>query len=147
MIYLSVGMILYYLSIKEKYRTLSDSKKLDSIRLRILIILLIIEFLAISLAPSMNTISTILSILAIPSLITIIWLYYFAYKNKRLVQVHPLIISIGFFTYLISLVSRSIFQQILDPTIFALLSESFETSCLLVIFVGLVVKVNYFNND
>jgi hypothetical protein len=143
MIYLSVGMILYYLSLKERFNAYSESTRLDKARQKILLVIIAIEAALISFAPTFSAITTILPILVLPALITIVWLFAFAYKNKRLSQVHPLIIAIGFLIYLTATISRPIAQRALNDVMYALFSETFEVICFLIIFIGLVVRVNY----
>jgi len=143
MLYLSIGMLLYYLSLKEKYKGYSDNTKLDKTRVRILIVVIFVEILAVALAPDYSTIVTILPLMVIPSLIMIVWLFVFAYKNKRLSQVHPLIIAIGFLIYLFSTIARPILQKSLDIATYVIVSESFEIFCFTIIFIGLLVNVKY----
>jgi hypothetical protein len=143
MIYLSVGMILYYLSLKERFNVYSDSARLDKARQKILVIVILVELIAISIAPNYSTIISILPLLVLPSLLIIVWLFAFAYKNKRLSQVHPLIIAVGFGIYLISQISRPIAQKVFSAAIYAIFSESIELIIYMFIFVGLILKVNY----
>ena len=143
MIYLSVGMILYYLSLKTRFSELDKNERRDEVRIRVLIVIIIIEVLAISLAPNYSTILVILPILVIPSLITIIWLFAFAYKNKRLSQVKPLIIAIGFGLFLATQISRPMAQKVFDAATYAVFSETLEMMVFILIFIGLILKTNY----
>ncbi len=144
MIYLSVGMILYYLSLKDKFSAYSDETRLDKARQKILLVILIIEVTAIMFAPTYASILTILPLLVLPSIITIVWLFAFAYKNQRLTQVHPLIIAVGFGIFLISQISRPIAQRVFgDSATWIIFSETFEIIVFMIIFTGLLLKVKY----
>jgi len=143
MIYLSVGMILYYLSLKERFNGYGDNENLDKARQKILIIIIIIEILAISLTPNYDTLLIILPLLVLPSLITIVWLFAFAYKNKRLSQVHPLIIAVGFGIFLTTQISRPLAKKVFDTATYAIFSETIEMIIFIFIFIGLLLKANY----
>lgn len=146
MLYLSVGMALYYLSMKEKYQRYSDNTILNRTRARILIMVIVIDVLAISLSPDYSILISLLPFLVIPALLMIVWLFAFAYRNQRLSQVHPLIIAIGFTIYLFSTVTRSILQKSLDLVTSTLISETIEIICFIIIFIGLLVSVQYKEN-
>ena len=109
MIYLSIGMFLYNLSLKEKHEKLRVEKHRDKVRIRIIILIVLIEMIAITMAPNTTIIGILLPIFVIPSLIIIVWLFQFAYRNKRLSQVNPLILTIGFGLYLVSQLTRMAF--------------------------------------
>jgi len=144
MMYLSIGMILYYLSLKDKYKIYKDEKTRDNTRKIILGIITIIEILAVILIPDVKTVGILLPCLVLPSLITIVWLFAFAYRRKRLSQVHPLILAIGFGIYLISNISRPLAQAFFGETpAYAIFSEIVDLLIFLVIFTGLILKVKY----
>ncbi len=144
MYYLSIGMILFFLSLYEKYKKLDDKKVSNQIQLITLsiIILLISALIIIFLDDETNKI--ILPAIVIPSFLTIVLIFYFAYKNKRLSQVNPLILAIGFSAYLISQIIRPIFQIIFGNEVpFIFFSELLDLIIYFVIFIGLIKKIEY----
>jgi hypothetical protein len=143
MLYLSIGMILFYLSLNEKYKKLRDNKEIEKIRNIAIMIIIIIESSAIIFAPRYEFIVTITPLLVIPSLIMIIWMFLFANRNEKLSNVNTLIIATGFILYLFSTIFRSVGQNYIVYEIYFALSELFETLSFLVIFTGILKKSNY----
>ena len=100
MIYLSFEMIFFSISLKPRFSKYSNEKVRNKISLRLIIIILIIESIFGIIAPNSTILSIYYPIIVIPSLLTIVWLFYFAHKNKRLSQVNTLILTISFGFYL-----------------------------------------------
>ncbi len=143
-LYLAVGMILYYLSLKDRFEKYKDEKALDKARNKILIIILALEIIAVILSQTYSTILFLLPLIVVPSVLVLIWLFAFAYKNQRLSQVHPLILAIGFGTLLASQISRPMAQRLItDIAMYATFSEMFELIVFIIIFIGLLMKANY----
>ncbi len=144
MIYLSIGMILFSLSLKEKNRSLRDEKRLNAVRVRIIILIIISELTAILIINSISIISILYPIVVIPSLITIVWLFNFAYRNKRLSQVNASILWIGFTAYLVSQIVRPLVQFIIgESALFLIIAETLDLSIFVVIFIGFYKRANY----
>lgn len=144
MIYLSIGMFLYNLSLKEKHEKLRVEKHRDKVRIRILILIVLIEMIAIIMAPNTTIIGILLPIFVIPSLIIIVWLFQFAYRNKRLSQVNPLILTFGFSAYLISQIIRPLLQNLLGAgTTYIIIAEIIDLIIFIIIFIGFYLKANY----
>jgi len=77
----------------------------------------------------------------------ITWLFIFVYKQKRLSQVHALILAIGFLTFMISQIAYTIMLNSLGFTASTvLISDLFVISSLIIIFIGLIKKPNYKKN-
>lgn len=147
MIYLSIGMILYYLSLKDRYQRYKDEKIRDKTRIKILIFIVFIEIIGVILSSDITILGLLLPIFVIPSLIIIVWLFTFAYKNQRLSQVHPLILAIAFGIYLISNMSRPLSKNFLGETAaWVIFSEIIDLLIFLIIFSGLILKVKYKTN-
>ncbi len=147
MIYLSIGMILYSLSLKEKYEKYINEKRRNKDTFIILFIIVIIEVIAVILTPNRTIIGILLPCIVIPSFITIIWLFAFAYKNKRLSQVNPLILTLGFGVYLISQIIRPLLQNILgEATSYIIIAETIDLFIFIIIFIGFYKKANYSSN-
>jgi len=144
MIYLSIGMILYYLSLKERYKKYGNKQLRKEATLKILTIIIALEAVAIILAPNTTVIGILLPCFVLPSLATIVWLFAFAYKNQRLSQVHPLIIAIGFGAFLVSNILRPVAQNVLgESATYVITVEIVDILIFIIIFAGLIVKVNY----
>jgi len=144
MIYISIGMILFSLSLKDKNKSLRDENHQSKIRLRIILVILLSEIIAITLVTNISIISILYPIVVIPSLVTIVWLFNFAYRNKRLAQVNNLILWIGFAAYLISQIVRPLAQFIIgESPIFLIFAEALDLSIFIAIFIGFYKKSNY----
>ncbi|MHA2128607.1 MAG: hypothetical protein ACW99L_01415 [Promethearchaeota archaeon] len=144
MIYISIGMILFSFSLKEKKERLHDEKYRDKIRVISILVILLSEILAIALTTSITIISILYPIIVIPSLITIVWLFNFAHRNKRLSQVNTSILWIGFTAYLISQIVRPVIQYIIgESPIFLIFAEALDLCIFGVIFIGFYKKSNY----
>ncbi len=144
MIYLSSEMILFSLSLRNRFKRLSDRKYQNKVRTRVLVVLLLIEAIAGILAPTVRTLSIFYPIIVIPSLITIVWLFRFAYKNKRLSQVNTFILTVGFGMYLISQIIRPLIQFIIgESPLFLIIAESTDLLIFIIIFIGFSKKANY----
>ncbi len=148
MMYLSIGMIIYYLSLKERFKKLRDAKYSNKISGIVLTIIVFIESIAIIIAPNTTIMGILLPCFVVPSVITIVWIFAFAYKNKRLSQAHPLILAIGFFLLLISQILRPLAQNVLgDSAEYIIFVELFDLfTYILIIFLGLILKVKYKSN-
>ena len=112
LVYLSIGMILYSLSLKEKSKKLKNEKRRNIDTFIIIIIILIIEIIAVLLTPNTTIIGILLPCIVIPSFITIVWLFTFAHRNRRLSQVNSLILAFAFGAYLISQIIRPLLQNL-----------------------------------
>ncbi|MHA1438324.1 MAG: hypothetical protein ACTSPD_12175 [Promethearchaeota archaeon] len=146
MMYLSIGMILYYLSLKEKFKKFKNTDFRKMITLEILLVVVIIEVIAVILTPNTTILGLLLPCFVLPSLATIVWLFYFAYKNQRLSQVHPLIIAIGFGAFLVSQLLRPLAQNIIgENASYIILVETIDIFIFFIIFIGLILKVDYNN--
>jgi len=144
MVFLSIGMILYSQSLKEKNSKLKDEKHRNKETFIIIIIILSIETLAVILTPNTTVIGILLPWIVIPSFITIVWLFAFAHKNKRLSQVNPLILAIGFCAYLVSQIIRPLLQNFLTPAyLYIITAEIIDLIIFVIIFIGFYMKANY----
>ena len=144
MMYLSIGMILYNLSLKEKHEKLRVEKHRDHLRIVIIILIILIEMIAVAMAPNTTIIGILLPLFVIPSLIIIVWLFQFAYRNKRLSQVNPLILTFGFSAYLISQIIRPLLQNLLGAgTTYIIIAEIIDLIIFIIIFIGFYLKANY----
>jgi len=137
MIYLSSEMILFSLSLKPRFSKYSTEKVRNKISLRLIIIILLIESIFGMIAPNSTILSIYYPIIVIPSLLTIVWLFYFAYKNKRLSQVNTLILTIGFGLYLVSQIIRPLAQYVIgESAVFLIFAETIDLIIFIIIFIG-----------
>ncbi len=144
LIYLSITMILFRLSLNEKFQKLRDEKTRNKTSLIIAIIVLIIESIGVIIVSDTPSISILLPAVVIPSLLVIVWLFAFSYKNKRLSQVNSFVLMIGFTAYLISQIMRPVLQRIIGiNTAYINLSEILDLVIFIVIFVGFYLEANY----
>ena len=144
MIYLSMDMLLFSLSLKKRFEKLTKEKHRAKIKKRILILILIVEFIAGIIAPNLTLLSILYPIIIVPSLLTIAWLFNFAWRNKRLSQVSTYILMIGFGLYLISSIIRPLTQIIVgESSLFVIIAESIDLVVFAIIFIGFYKKSNY----
>lgn len=144
MIFLSSEMILFSFSLRPSFNKLTNEERRNKISYQLIFGILFIEFIAGLLAPTVRTLTIYYPIIIIPSLITIFWLFRFAYKNKRLSQVNTLILTIGFGAYLISQITRPLAQFIIgESDIFLIFAESIDLIIFLVIFLGFYRESKY----
>ncbi|TFG22743.1 MAG: hypothetical protein EU529_09600 [Promethearchaeota archaeon] len=142
LIFLSINMILYLRSLRGK--STGDEKQRNKITLRIMLLIVAIETTAVILAPTLIIMGILLPCIVIPSILVIIWMFLFAYKNKRLSQVHPLIIAIGFIAWFISNIARVVLQIIFGETpTYIFTAEMIDFFVFLIIFLGFCLKANY----
>jgi len=148
MIYLSMDMLLFSLSLKKRFEKLTKEKHREKIKKRLLLLILIIEFIAGIVAPNLTLLSILYPIIIIPSLLTIAWLFHFAWRNKRLSQVSTYILMIGFGLYLISSIIRPLTQIIVgESSLFVIIAESIDIVVFAIIFIGFYKKANYPTNQ
>ena len=144
MMFLSIYMILISLSVKERFNKLSNEKYLNVIRLRILGIVIAIEIFVNIFILSVENAPIIYPITILPSLISIVWLFNFAWRNQRLSQVNTFILMIGFGLYLITSILRPLIQFIVgESPLFVIIAETIDIIIFLIIFIGLYKKSNY----
>ncbi|MBD3211217.1 MAG: hypothetical protein GF311_01320 [Candidatus Lokiarchaeota archaeon] len=140
MIYLSIGIVLFYFSLNEKYSSLMDKKKREKLQKYLIILISGVELIMIIILPTYSAIFNIVPFFVIPSLIVILWVFIFAYRNKKLTSINSFIVSIGFGLYLLTTIFRSLGQYVFDDAIHLILSEMFELITNIIIFIGLVNK-------
>ncbi|MFX0002082.1 MAG: hypothetical protein ACFFAA_13010 [Promethearchaeota archaeon] len=148
MIYLSIFMILLSLSVKRRFNKLTNEKYLNIIRMRLLLIIIAIEVFVCIFVVNVAIAPIIYPITILPSLIAIVWLFNFAWRNHRLSQVNTFILMIGFGLYLITSILRPLIQYIVgESPLFVIIAESLDIIIFLIIYLGLYKKSNYSNND
>ncbi len=144
LVFFSLEMILYALSLKEKYQKLSDENYRDKIRKVIIIIICVSESAVIILNNNITISSVYIAIFVFPVLIIIIWVFYFAHRNKRLSQINAKILIYGFGLYLISQFLRPILHiQLGEIPYFIIIAEIVDLIAFIIIFIGLRKKANY----
>ncbi len=144
MYYLSVGMLLFYYSLYKDQTELRNEPFLKRIQKIITIIIILLEIVIVLTVLNEKTGPLILSLIVLTSLLVITITFYLVYKNKRLSQVNPKILTIGFGAYLISQVVRSILHIIMGNTPLTVASgEIIDIFVFLIIFTGLITKIKY----
>lgn len=144
MIYLSSEMILFSFSLRPRFKKLTNEKMRNEVSLRIILLVLIFETVAGIIAPNPRVLSIFYPIVGIPSLITIVWLFYFARKNTRLSQVDTLMLTLSFMVYLISQISRPLAQYIIgESAIFIIIAETVDLIIFIFIFLGFYKEAKY----
>ncbi|MFX0134005.1 MAG: hypothetical protein ACFFDN_10215 [Candidatus Hodarchaeota archaeon] len=140
LIYLGFEIILFRL--EDKFVKLKDKRFMNTLRKRLIAVILSVESVAIIIVPNITILGTVLPIILIPSLIGIVYIFYIAYRYNRLKMVKPKILTIGFLLYMISNILRPVMQNILGETAnYVILVELVDLCIFLVIFLGLYKKV------
>lgn len=144
LIYLSITMILFRLSLNDKFQKLRDEKARNKTSLIIAIVIVILESTGVIIVADTPSISILLPAVVIPSLLVIVWLFAFSHRNKRLSQVNSFVLMIGFAAYLISQIMRPLLQRIVGiNTAYINLSEIIDLIIFIVIFIGFYLEANY----
>ena len=144
MMYLSITMILFFLSLNRSEAKYANNKDREAVTVKILIVIIIAEVLAIILTPTFEIATFLFPILVIPSLLVIVWMLFFSYKHKRLSQINTLIVAIGFLLYLGSSAFRPIGLILIgDNSLYIILVETIEIVIFAIIFLGLLLKSKY----
>jgi len=144
MIFLSIDMLLFSLSLKDRFERLTNEKIRSKIKRRLLVLIITIELMAGIMVQSIELLSILYPIVAIPSLITIVWLFNFAWRNKRLSQVNTHILMIGFGLCLISQIIRPLLQFVVgESPKYVIIAESIDLIIFTIIFIGFYKKSNY----
>jgi hypothetical protein len=143
--YLSAGMILFFMSLNEKYKKLQDKRFSQKIQFIVIFSFGFIITIIIAIFLNLITLRIILPIIVVPSMIVITIIFYLAYRNKRLSQVNPKILSIGFGIYLLSTILRPLFYTLWGETEPAVhfFVEIIDLIVYITIFLGLITKVLY----
>ncbi|KKL68934.1 hypothetical protein LCGC14_2120040 [marine sediment metagenome] len=114
---------------------------LNLFRARLILLIVGIESAAIIFIPDITILGMVLLIILIPSLAGIVYIFYLAYRLKRLRVIKPKILTIGFLLYMISNIFRPVMQNILGETANYLIVVVFLDVCIfVVIFLGLYKK-------
>jgi len=144
LIYLSITMILYSLSLKDRFKKFKDENFQNKVNLSIILLIILIEIILVSIVPNTNSIAILLPCVVIPSLIIIVWLFAFAYKHKRLSQVNSLVLLIGFSLYLVSQIMRPLIQAIVGENAFYVnIVELIDLIIFFIIFLGFYLDANF----
>ena len=144
MMYLSIGMILFAFSLGEKYKKLKNKGFRNKIRNVLLIIVTIIEILAVIFAPNTIVIGILLPLFVLPSITTIVWLFYFSWKNKALSQVNTKLLSFAFGMLLISQLLRPITQNFVgEGALYIIIVEIIDFFVFVLIFIGFYLESHY----
>ena len=139
LIYLGFEIILFRL--EDKFVKLKDKKFMNTLRTRLIIIIVGVESVAIIIVPNITILGTVLPIILIPSLLGIVYIFYIAYRYNRLKMVKAKILTIGFLLYMISNILRPVMQNILGETAnYVIVVEMVDLCIFLVIFLGLYKK-------
>ena len=114
---------------------------MNKLRVTLILIIIIIESIAIIIAPNNTIMGMILPAIVIPSLIGIVYIFFLAYRLKRLAIVKPGVLTLGFFLYLISNILRPIIQNILgEVATYIIIVELVDIFVFIIIFLGLYKK-------
>jgi hypothetical protein len=144
MIFLSIMMIIIFLQASGKIKKYTESKKVNNLSLKILVIIAILEAIIIIITPDTTFAGINFAIFVVSSLLVITWMFYFSYSNNRLSQVNTKMLTIGFGAYLISQIVRPLAQFIIgENALFIVITEIIDIIIGLVIFIGYIKKSNY----
>ncbi|MFX0028929.1 MAG: hypothetical protein ACFE8B_06955 [Candidatus Hermodarchaeota archaeon] len=139
---LYLGMEIIFFRLEDRFSRLRDKHYMNSLRTRLIILIVSVESIVVILIPNFTLIGMVLPMILIPSLLGIVYIFYLAYRLNRLSVVKPKILTIGFFIYLISNIFRPIMQNILGESAnYIIVVEFVDLIIFVVIFLGLYKKV------
>ncbi|TXT63109.1 MAG: conserved membrane protein of unknown function [Promethearchaeota archaeon] len=147
MLYLSIEMILIYLSLNERFKSIRNKNKFKKIQKLCLILILIIESIVLLIAPSYNVIIAIYPFISVISFLIIIWMFIFAHRSNRLSEINPITVAWGFIIFLITSIFRALGTNLLDPVLNSIITEIFEIGAFIVIFYGLIKRAKYYKTN
>jgi len=138
-----LGLEILFFRLEDRYQKLKNNDYRDKLRFFIILLVVFIELTGVIIAPENNMLAILLPVIVIPSLIGIVYIFFLAYRLKRLSVVKPKILTIGFFLYLISNILRPVIQKIFgDNATYITLAELIDIFVFLVIFLGLYKKTS-----
>ena len=142
MLFLSFKMILYRYSLHQSSGKILMEKYRNKLSGIILMMILSVESIFLFIMPSVRMVAILLPFIVFPALIMIVWLFYFAHRNKALQQVNSLILIIGFLMWLITSITRPLLHNILGENVtYVILAEILELFfVILIVFIGLYKK-------
>ncbi|MFX0136118.1 MAG: hypothetical protein ACFFDN_20930 [Candidatus Hodarchaeota archaeon] len=136
-----LGFEIIFFRLEDRFTRLKDKRFMNTLRTRIIAVLLGVESITIIIVPNITILGIVLPIILIPSLIGIVYIFYLAYRYNRLKMVKPKILTIGFLLYMISNILRPVMQNILGETAnFVIVTEFIDLCIFTVIFLGLYKK-------
>lgn len=136
-----LGMEIIFFRLQDRFTKLKDKDYMNRLRIRLIILTIIIESIAIIIMPNTTILGLLLPIILIPSLIGIVYIFYMAYRLNRLKIIKPGILTIGFFLYMVSNILRRVMQNILGETAFyVIVVELVDIFIFIIIFFGLYKK-------
>jgi len=137
-----LGMEIIFFRLEDRFSKLKDKKYMNTLRTRLITIIVSIESIVIIIIPNVTLLGMVLPMMLIPSLLGIVYIFYLAYRLNRLSVVKPKILTIGFFMYLISNIFRPIMQSLLgENASYLIVVEFVDLIIFVVIFLGLYKKV------
>jgi len=136
-----IGNDIVFLRFSQNYEKFSNDNYRNRLNISLAIIIVSIESLIVILAPDLMTISLILMCIHIPSLIWITYTFYYAYRNRLLLQIKPLLISVVFFLdlvlYTLSIITNPFRRKALGfSPIYTILAEGIDLIIIVIIFLG-----------
>ena len=143
LLFLGINMLLTFKSLDEgsKYKDEALRVKVRNIWLSVIIGMYIV---LVAITPTTTMFGLMLPVIMFPALLLTTWLFVVAYRNKRLSQVHPGILSVGFLLYIFSNIFRPVAQNIIGENItYVFVSEMLDVIVFIVIFIGLIIKKEY----
>jgi len=159
MMYLSLLMFLYYLSLKKKVamftiKKIRDEKHRTKRQKQIISLIFIIEVLFVFFAPNTLILTLFLPLFTGVAFIMIIWLFYYANKNKRLNQINSRILYYAFWILLAVQIVYAIARMIVGEWTtevlavgMVLIVETLGLIANIIIFLGFYLKSKYFQTN
>lgn len=142
MLYFGIYIILF--SRHDKNPKYGNAEFLNTRRNQIMLGLLGIMYGAVILAPNADVLPILLPLMVLPSLMTIVYIFYIAFKQRILSDINPIILMVGFFGYFATNISRPLLQILIGSNEgFAIVAEILDIVVFTVILLGFIIKINY----
>ena len=86
----------------------------------------------------------LLPFMVLPSLATIVYVFYVAYRQKVLSEIHPLILMLGYGVYFFTNILRPVLKNLIEnESIFIIIVELIDIFVFIIIFIGFIKKIDY----
>ncbi|MFW9897082.1 MAG: hypothetical protein ACFFD7_14850, partial [Candidatus Thorarchaeota archaeon] len=136
-----LGFEIIFFRLEDIFQKLRNKEYMNQLRLKLIIIIVIVEFIAVSLSPTVLILTMLLPIFLIPSFMGIVYIFVLAYRYNRLSVVKPKILTIGFSLLLASSIVRMLLFLLLGENAgWVIFVEIIDLSIYIVVFFGLYKK-------
>lgn len=138
---LYLGFEIIFFRLEDKFQRLRNKEYMNQLRLKLIILIIIIEIGAVSISPTVLILTMLLPTFLIPSFMGIVYIFILAFRYNRLSVVKPKILTIGFSLLLGSSIVRMLLFLLLGENAgWVIFVEVIDLSIYIIVFFGLYKK-------